>query len=192
MTGFPCPSRDTPDERLVVGPDGVSNAGDNCHPATVRYASCVAALSYPDGGRHLIGDDGIVVRVEPTLYQVDPHTVARIDAALPAGVTVPMPARTPDRIPQPRPPAPPVVRRRSPAQRMIVGATASMALLFALCTGCGVFTSVTADPNLPDEAALRSVPYYLMITVTVVLTVGAVFLSWLFWSRPGQGEPVQH
>ena len=75
---------------------------------------------------------------------------------------------------------------------MIVGATASMALLFALCTGCGVFTSVTADPNLPDEAALRSVPYYLMITVTVVLTVGAVFLSWLFWSRPGQGEPVQH
>ena len=86
---------------LIVGSEGVSIT----HPGgtvTVRYAECSVALAYPDGGRLLIGHDGITCRVEPTLYAIDPATMASIDAGVRA-VTVRMPARDPDSIPQPAP-----------------------------------------------------------------------------------------
>ncbi|MGH1555891.1 hypothetical protein ACRAWF_40865 [Streptomyces sp. L7] len=69
---------------LVVGDDGVSvtvrgrDGGDLA--VTVPYRSCAAVLSWPDGGRRLIGTDGLAVSVEPGLYGVDAHTMAMLDA----------------------------------------------------------------------------------------------------------------
>jgi hypothetical protein len=58
------------------------------------------------GGRQLIGADAISVRIEPTLYKG--ATALNIDAQIPPGIRVDLPARDPDRIPRPetaRPPA---------------------------------------------------------------------------------------
>jgi zinc protease len=85
---------------LVIGAEGVSVA----HPeaaATVRFDECAALLVWPDGGRQLFGGDGIVVRVEPTLYSVDPTALKTIDTAVPVGQQVLMPARSADEIPRP-------------------------------------------------------------------------------------------
>jgi hypothetical protein len=50
-------------------------------------------LSWPDGGRRLIGTDGLTVEVEPELYGVDARTMAAIDAAVPAAAVVQLPPR---------------------------------------------------------------------------------------------------
>lgn len=87
--------------RLVHGADGVSVIeGDAIR--TVRYDTCAAVLAWPDGGRRLIGDDAIAVRVEPTLYRHGAAVVADIDARTPPALRVEMPPRDPDAIPQPR------------------------------------------------------------------------------------------
>ncbi|WP_306185948.1 insulinase family protein [Streptomyces sp. MK5] len=84
-------------EALVVGEEGVSlvsGAGDGSQrAATVPYGSCAAVLSWPDGGRRLIGTDGICVDVEPALYRVDAHTMAAVDAAVPPAAVVWLPPR---------------------------------------------------------------------------------------------------
>ncbi|MFE4701206.1 insulinase family protein [Streptomyces sp. NPDC056738] len=87
---FPSVRKDGP--ALVVGGEGVSlTAGGDA--VTVLYRSCAAVLSFPDGGRRLIGTDGICVEVEPGDYGVDAHTMATIDAAVPAGTAVQLPPR---------------------------------------------------------------------------------------------------
>ncbi|MFF3910678.1 M16 family metallopeptidase [Streptomyces sp. NPDC001848] len=82
---------------LVVGDEGVSmtvRAQDGTeNAATVAYRACAAMLSWPDGGRQLIGTDGLVVEVEPGLYGVDAHTMATIDAAVPRSAVVWLPPR---------------------------------------------------------------------------------------------------
>jgi hypothetical protein len=86
---------------LVVGDDGVSLTerstpgpeGTEERAATVLYHSCAAMLSWPDGGRRLIGTDGLTVEVEPELYGVDARTMAAIDAAVPAAAVVQLPPR---------------------------------------------------------------------------------------------------
>jgi hypothetical protein len=84
-------------EALVVGHEGVSLVGrarDGVQrAATVLHRSCAAVLSWPDGGRRLIGTDGICVDVEPALYGVDAHTMAVIDAAVPPSAVVRLPPR---------------------------------------------------------------------------------------------------
>ncbi|MET8812949.1 insulinase family protein [Streptomyces sp. NPDC004549] len=82
---------------LVVGADGVTvkgphGSGPEC-AATVRYAECAAMLAWPDGGRRLIGTDGMVVEVEPSLYGVDAATMAGIDVAVPRAAVVSLPPR---------------------------------------------------------------------------------------------------
>ncbi|MFD8736840.1 insulinase family protein [Streptomyces sp. NPDC059618] len=77
---------------LVVGGEGVSlTAGGDA--VTVLYRDCAAVLSFPDGGRRLIGTDGICVEVEPGEYGVDAHTMATVDAAVPPGTAVQLPPR---------------------------------------------------------------------------------------------------
>ncbi|MFY1636267.1 M16 family metallopeptidase [Solwaraspora sp. WMMB335] len=93
-------------QRLVVGSDGVSLTSSGSDEfATVHYDRCVALLAWPDGGRQLVGDDGISIRVEPTLYQG--LTTQPVDEAVPPQVRVDLPARDPQEVPQP----PPVPRR---------------------------------------------------------------------------------
>lgn len=87
--------------RLVHGEDGVSVVEDDAI-RTVRYDSCAAVLAWPDGGRRLIGDDAIAVRVEPTLYTGGAAVVADIDSRTPPALRIDMPPRDPDAIPQPR------------------------------------------------------------------------------------------
>ncbi|MET8134006.1 insulinase family protein [Streptomyces sp. NPDC006290] len=77
---------------LIVGGEGVSlTAGGEA--ATVLYRDCAALLTWPDGGRRLIGTDGLCVEVEPGAYGIDAHTMATIDAAVPPGTVVRLPPR---------------------------------------------------------------------------------------------------
>ncbi|MBO0871655.1 MAG: insulinase family protein, partial [Micromonosporaceae bacterium] len=82
LMGERYPSRQSDKVALIVGTDGVSVV-DASHAVTVHYAECAIAMAWPDGGRQLIGLDGISVRIEPTLFQVPPGLIARIDAAVP-------------------------------------------------------------------------------------------------------------
>lgn len=89
-----------PRHHLIAGPDGVSHVIGGA-AATVRYDETVAVLAWPDGARQLIGPDAIVARVEPALFR-DAATVTRdVDARVPAGLRIEMPARDAERIPQP-------------------------------------------------------------------------------------------
>lgn len=94
-------SRGDDERTLVIGADGISVVAKSGQVLTVRYADCVARLRWPDGATAFIGRDGIVVTVEPTLFRVDDTTLAGLGGALPDSLTVPMPERSPERIPQP-------------------------------------------------------------------------------------------
>jgi zinc protease len=100
VTGSRYPMRGSSDCALVFAQDGVSFTAPQ-GAATVHFARCAAMLAWPDGGRVLIGDDGISCRVEPTLYPIDAAALAWLDGALPAETIVRMPARDPESIPQP-------------------------------------------------------------------------------------------
>jgi zinc protease len=99
VTGERLASLESPESHLVLGPDGVSAVSGE-HAATVRFSECAAMLTWPDGARQLIGEDGMVVRIEPTLYKIDSARLARIDAAVDPARVVPFPARDPDSIPK--------------------------------------------------------------------------------------------
>jgi zinc protease len=92
------------DVSLVVGADGVSIVTTG-GPATVRFDECAALLAWPDGARRLVGYDGITIAVEPTLYTIDAHGVAAIDAGVPATNLLWQPARDAEAIPTPSIPA---------------------------------------------------------------------------------------
>ncbi|WP_432134986.1 M16 family metallopeptidase [Streptomyces sp. bgisy154] len=103
VTGTGHPSLEDDRVTLVIGEDGVTLQTPG-GPVTVRYDACAAMTVRPDGARALTGTDGFSVTVEPTLYKdVTAERVSAIDAAVPRDAVVPMPARTPDQIPRPRP-----------------------------------------------------------------------------------------
>ena len=111
VTGTTYRSFEDENRRLIVGADGVSVV-DAEDLATVRRADCVLMRAWPDGGRQLLGPDGIGLRVEPTLFANGLEAVAAIDALISPEVRVDQPARDPAQIPKPRPKA---VRGRGPA-----------------------------------------------------------------------------
>jgi zinc protease len=86
--------------RLISGADGVSVTGPDAI-AAVRWDSCAALLAWPDGARHLIGEDAVVARIEPTLYRGADRVVREADARVPQRLRIEMPPRNRDRIPQP-------------------------------------------------------------------------------------------
>lgn len=100
VEGSRYPMLGSPDCALVIGSTGVSFATP-VGAGTVHFAQCSAMLAWPDGGRVLIGHDGISCRVEPTLYPIDASVLAHLDAAVPAETVVHLPARSPDAIPRP-------------------------------------------------------------------------------------------
>ncbi|MEU4239404.1 insulinase family protein [Actinoplanes sp. NPDC026619] len=87
--------------RLVVGPEGASLVEPH-NLLTVRFDECVLMRAWPDGGRQLIGADGIVVWAEPTLHRGGREAVKLIDAAVPPERVVVQAIRNPEQIPQPR------------------------------------------------------------------------------------------
>ena len=89
-------------QRLIVGAEGVSlvtGSGQSGQVVSVRYDRCAAMLAWPDGGRQLIGDDGVSLQLEPTVYEG--ATAELADAAVPVQSRIDLPARDPAEIPQP-------------------------------------------------------------------------------------------
>lgn len=110
---------------LVIGAEGVSLLTPR-GPVTVRYDATAAMTTRPDGARTLTGHDGFAVTVEPTLYKgVTAERTAALDAAVPPTAVVPLPAREPDHIPQPR--------KRQASARPAGTGTAHWGWTLALC-----------------------------------------------------------
>ncbi|MFD0353915.1 M16 family metallopeptidase [Streptomyces sp. NPDC127110] len=144
---------------LLVAADGVSMVSPRGQ-VTVRYAECSLMQVHPDGGRHLVGNDGFSLTVEPTLHGITAAQLAPMDAAVPAASVVRMPPRDPSRIP--RPDAAKVqarVTRTAPRSGTV---TALIWLLGTLTVIVGGFTGLAVlaetDPELspagPDWVAL--------------------------------------
>jgi hypothetical protein len=91
-------SRLDPDVRVVVADDGVSTTS-TFGAATVLFDECALLIRFPDGGRRLIGPDGITVSIEPGVYGIKPAVIERIDAAVGPAATVTMAERGADHIP---------------------------------------------------------------------------------------------
>jgi len=105
VQGYVYPVVDDPEDRFHVGAAGVSRViGEEA--ATVLYAECAAMLVWPDGGRLLIGFDGMRVAVEPTMIAGDPAVLHQVGAGLPPHLVVRMPPRDPSQIPRPQVPEP--------------------------------------------------------------------------------------
>ena len=99
VPGTPHASREGTGQ-LLIGAEGVSYvpfAGDGV--AAVRFAECAAMLCWPDGGRRLIGNDGIAVTVEPNLYYLTPEALRAVDQLVPPDRKVFLPPRDPEDIP---------------------------------------------------------------------------------------------
>jgi hypothetical protein len=112
-------SRESAKVGLVVGTEGVSLV-DEAHALTVLFTACAGMLAWPDGARQLIGSDGITIRVEPTLWQLDPRALHYIDSRVPAALVAQMPPRSPDAVPQPKQrsaPAPALPTPAAPRKR---------------------------------------------------------------------------
>ncbi|POX54337.1 insulinase family protein [Streptomyces sp. Ru72] len=153
---------------LVFGDEGVSmtvRAKDGTENAvTVAYRACAAMLSWPDGGRQLIGTDGLVLEVEPGLYGVDAHTMAALDAAVPQSAVVWLPPR--QQQPKPRPAAAaqgngtvPGDGEQRPAPARRTGRQTAAVVVFALLAGLFGFLALAVtvfghDPQTSTGAWL--------------------------------------
>jgi zinc protease len=135
--------RDDPGLRAVIGPAGVSLVSP-VGARTVRFDACAAVLAWPDGARHLIGVDGEWVRIEPTLLDVPPGILERLDRAVPPAVLVRMPSRDPSGIPRPRPVTAPAPAVSPPAPVAPVErdaretAMVALAVVFSIAAGIGL------------------------------------------------------
>ncbi|HEV2377074.1 MAG TPA: insulinase family protein [Streptosporangiaceae bacterium] len=120
--------------RLVISRDRVALL-NGATAASVRYNDCAALLTWPDGARQLIGQDGLAVHVEPTLWQTKAGLITAIDTRVGGDCLVEMPARPVDQLPVPRTSA----RRRAvaiflthPRAVAILGVVSVFALFLAV------------------------------------------------------------
>ncbi|WP_433374537.1 M16 family metallopeptidase [Actinoplanes sp. CA-142083] len=162
--GYAHPSLEGGGETLIVAQDGVSVV-DGGNTATVRYADCSIARAWPDGGRQLVGGDGIVVRVEPTLFADGHRAVAAIDAAT-GPVRVFQPPRDPDEIPKPQP--------RDSRPRGASGATRAINIVFLVVLWpAAIFFGVVGGLMLismfteTDDRADLIIPMVLCVAVAI-------------------------
>ncbi|MGY0232306.1 M16 family metallopeptidase [Longispora urticae] len=171
VTGVAHRSRGASKARLVLGPEGVSVV-DQGATATVRYDECAALLTYPDGARRLLGHDGVGVAIEPTLFRVPRGAVDAVDAAVPPGVVVRMPARTAQNIPR----AP---RRRPKPLRAMSTAEALFFLALVLGSGfCGLLTLVAAGTLMQDGSTFEN---WSFLVVMGGLTLGMIHRCFLLY-----------
>ncbi|WP_279578980.1 hypothetical protein [Fodinicola feengrottensis] len=113
VTGQRLPSWEDSQTALIIGDQGVSLDTPN-GTVTVLYNECAAMLSRPDGGRRLVGLDGMSVNLEPTLFYPDVRAWAYLDSRVPPQVVVPLPARAAQDVPRPEPQGTPVPGVTSP------------------------------------------------------------------------------
>ncbi|AEV85792.1 peptidase M16 domain-containing protein [Actinoplanes sp. SE50] len=87
--------------RVIIGAEGASMVlGETA--ATVRFDACAAVLAWPDGARRLIGDDGVTVHLEPTMFHRLAAAIPTLDGRVPAGLRAAMAVRDPAAVPQPQ------------------------------------------------------------------------------------------
>jgi hypothetical protein len=157
VVGTSYPMRNDSDQGLIIGADGVSLVSGRA-VATVHFAQCAAMLAWPDGGRMLIGNDAIVVRLEPTVYAVDPAALRQVDEAMPGERVVRLLARDPDSIPKPPAPkttpapAPAPATPAAPARKVrFLGLTVTLLVFLGVLTlGCTVFSAVVTGVVFND------------------------------------------
>jgi predicted Zn-dependent peptidase len=159
VVGTRYPMRNDSEHAVIIGADGVSLVSGDA-VATVHFAQCAVLLAWPDGGRMLIGDDALAVRLEPTVYAVDPAALRQVDEAMPGERLVRLPARNPDSIP--KPPAPKTTPASAPAsapaapaaparKTRFLGLTVTLlVLLGSLTLGCTVFSAVVTGVVFND------------------------------------------
>ena len=85
--------------RLVIGEDGVSLVRGQAVD-TVRYEECAVLLRWLDGGRQVIGRDGVVIRIEPTIWRLKDEA-AQLEERVGAGHCATMPYRPSEGLPRP-------------------------------------------------------------------------------------------
>ncbi|MEW2252480.1 insulinase family protein [Streptomyces sp. NPDC006975] len=158
---------------LVIGAEGVTLLTPG-GPVTVRYDATAAMTTRPDGARSLTGLDGFAVTVEPTLYEgVTADRIAVIDAAVPSAVVVPMPARDPAQIPQPRTRERPAGPARK-ASAAAWGWTALVALLATLAVVWPVLCGYLIVDRI-DEGRVPPIPG--------LVGMGVLEYSFIRWGR---------
>ncbi|MFJ1566787.1 M16 family metallopeptidase [Streptomyces erythrochromogenes] len=169
---------------LLVGKDGISLVTPN-DQVTVRYAECALMQVFPDGARHLVGNDGFSITVEPTLYRLTLGWLAPLDAGVPPASVVRMPPRDPARIPRPNPSN---VRRRAARPNRSGAVTAwiwllgTLTVLLTAATGVVVFAQT--DPELSPEG-----PDWGAVFFSGLLTVTCAYpwIEYLRKRRRGEG-----
>ncbi|WP_328470780.1 insulinase family protein [Actinoplanes sp. NBC_00393] len=102
VTGTAYPAIADDEIRLVVGRPGISLVSGDSDCVTVRFDECAAMLAHADGGRRLIGNDGLTVPIEPTLFENGTAVVAQVDARIHPDLRIDLPARDAEDIPQPK------------------------------------------------------------------------------------------
>lgn len=166
---------------LVLGQGGVSRHEGGGH-ATVRFDAVAALLRHPDGGRELIGLDGVRVPVEPTLTRISSSELATLDGAVGESRIVDLPARRPEDVPRPRREAKPRRRRSSnPVVRWLrVIAVWALLLLAALLAVSGV--TLVVDQG-DWAAAILSVMIAGLFLGLALMLGGFLSLPWRRRSR---------
>jgi zinc protease len=154
VTGQAYPSLSDPARsRAILGAEGATVVqGETV--ATVRFDACAAALAWPDGGRRLIGADGVQVHLEPTMFHGLAAAIPVLDQHLPAACRAEMAPRDPESIPRPRlalptiePPAGPAGPLRAPAALPDPGAKRAYLLNLVICVAVILaFATGTIDP----------------------------------------------
>lgn len=172
-----------PDERVVVGENGVSLVTP-ARTDTVLFDDCVLALQWEDGGRLLIGRDAVAVSVEPTMLVGFGHReLHRLDAFIPPQSVVRLPARAEDELPR--------VSSSATPQRGL-GVWAAMAglptlALAMMLLGIAVDGIIAlAQPSAYDRQDLASSVSVSFLTGLVLFAGGGAFIwAWvrrLRWS----------
>lgn len=86
--------------RLMVGDDGVTLKTE-ATTLTVRYENLAGVAEWDDGGRIVIGTDGVHVVVEPALWRGGRQAVRLIDESTPWDKVLPLGDRPPGAAPRP-------------------------------------------------------------------------------------------
>jgi predicted Zn-dependent peptidase len=196
LAGNRIASKQTERLGLFITPQGVTRLYDD-HPATVRYDQVAAMLVWPDGGRRLIGNDAVVVQIEPTLWELPEGAIGWLDMCVPAERHVRQPPRPADQIPQPRQappaaptvplvlaggpapstPAPPPVKGRGVWSRgELVVLIGSLVVTTVICCLAGILTLAASQPSAnPDDNVPWGIPIGSWVC-TLVFAIPAVYV----------------
>ncbi len=166
VTGTAYASLERPEDRLVIGPEGVSLIrGDDV--ATVRFDACSIVRAWPDGARHFVGHDGIMVVLEPTLFAGLHGALQWLDARIPPAAWLGHPPRDPADIPQPETsyqPALPAAEQRTGGKALgIVG----LVVLIPVTLFLVGFASLLAIAVIADGEEVAGFTVLIVILLTL-------------------------